>query len=65
MSLKTCIIRGDMESDRADEQYPTVQICDECIEQDRQSGDESVIIQILNFNPSYGTTCYFCEDDSE
>lgn len=54
-----------MGSDRADEQYPTVQICDECIEQDRQSGDESVIIQILNFDPSNGTTCYFCEDDSE
>jgi hypothetical protein len=65
MHLKNCMIRGDMESDSADEQYPTVSVCDECIEQDKQSGDESVIIQILNSDLPYETSCYFCGNDSD
>lgn len=35
--MKTCTVFGDLSSDRASENYPTVQICDECLDTDEKS----------------------------
>ena len=58
------MIRGDMGADRADDIYPIVQLCDECIENDTQL-EEPQIIQVYDYDPYHGDTCAFCENESD
>jgi hypothetical protein len=34
--MKSCVVFGDLSSDRTSENYPTVQVCDECIEAEQK-----------------------------
>ena len=55
--MKTCRIWGDLTSDRVDEQYPVVNLCDECYE--KLKDVEECILCEEEFNPDYGS-CYKC-----
>lgn len=58
--MKTCTIFGDLSSDRAGENYPTVQICDECFEADEKRQEDQQIVTADKYDPSFGDTCEFC-----
>lgn len=62
--MKTCMIWGDLSSDRASEQYPTVTLCDECVDAE-EAGEESQIVTVGEYDPSFGDTCEFCDKTEE
>jgi hypothetical protein len=49
-----------MSSDSTNENYPVVQICDECYEKDMLQGEDSHIVNSGEFDPSFGTECSVC-----
>lgn len=59
--MKTCKIYGRLGSDRTDEQYPTVNLCDECVSGEQSLGENSKIINIDEYDSAYGETCEFCQ----
>lgn len=42
--MKTCTVFGDMQSDSAAEQYPTVTLCNDCVEQDALAKEDNQIV---------------------
>lgn len=63
--MKTCMIYGDLASDSAAENYPTVPICDECVAADQAQKEESQIVNVGPFDPSLGDECEFCGKTKE
>ena len=64
MKFYSCQIWGDMSSDRASEQYPTVNVCEDCYK--LYSGEEdSPIITTESTELCYGDECHFCHEDLE
>lgn len=59
--MKVCMVWGNMNSDRTDEQYPNVNICDECISLYSVGEDHKIISILEDYNSDYGNECYFCE----
>lgn len=59
--MKTCVIYGDMSSELSGENYPTVQICDSCVEENEKLREDSRIVTVGAFDPSLGDTCEFCD----
>ncbi len=59
--MKTCTIYGDLTSDLAGENYPTVQVCDECLEAEIKQQAKSKIVSTGEYDPSFGDTCEFEE----
>ncbi len=58
--MKTCVIFGDLSSDSASENYSTVSICDDCVDEDKKAKDDSQIVSMGAYNPNFGDTCEFC-----
>jgi hypothetical protein len=54
-----------MSSDRSSENYPTVQICDQCVEADEKQRENAQIVNVEEYDPSYGDTCEFCDKTYE
>ncbi len=63
--MKTCMILGEMSSDRASEQYPSVTVCDDCVSAEQSSGEESQIVTVSECDPTLGNTCEFCDKTAE
>ncbi len=64
--MKTCTVWGDMLSDRTSDQYPTVTVCDACVEKHQQAGKDSKILSVNSeYDSLYGEECYFCEKTKE
>jgi hypothetical protein len=59
--MKTCTIYGDLSSDSAADNYPTVQICDECVEADDKRQEDAQIVSSGEYDPSFGESCEFCD----
>lgn len=59
--MKACMVWGDMSADRASDQYPTVNVCDECIAADAESEDPQIVSIDGNFDEAYGEECHFCD----
>ena len=59
--MKTCTIYGDLSSDSAVENYPTVQICDECADLDAKLREDAQIVTSGTYDSSYGESCEYCE----
>jgi hypothetical protein len=60
--MKTCVILGDLSSDRATEQYLTVSVCDVCIASNIAADQHWSIVNFTGgYNPYYGEQCYFCD----
>lgn len=66
--MKNALIYGDLTSDRAGEQYPTVPVCDDCIEKDKAKEMEgrNRIATIVGDEDDAEGPCEFCgcEDDA-
>ncbi len=63
--MKTCMIWGDMSSDRASEQYPSVTVCDDCVSAEQSSGEDSKIVTVSEYDSSLGDACEFCGKTAE
>ena len=63
--MKTCTISGNLSSDSAAENYPTVQICDECHEADKKLKGDTKIVSSGEFDASFGESCEFCDKTYE
>lgn len=59
--MKSCQIWGDMSSDKVDEQYPVVAVCDECSDKFSKADDrDPEIVNCSAYDPSSGDDCHFC-----
>lgn len=58
--MKTCVVYGDMTSDKSSEAYPMMQLCDECYESMDPEGEDSRIVSTERYNSSLGDTCENC-----
>lgn len=57
---KACTIYGDMSSDRASENYPMVNVCPDCFEEDqRREGDAQIVSVQGDYDDSLGPECGF------
>jgi hypothetical protein len=63
--MKTCVIYGDLSSDSAGEQYPTVPVCDDCVAAQQAREDESALVSVGEYDDSFGDTCEFCGVSAE
>ncbi|MFN6561583.1 MAG: hypothetical protein RMY28_017545 [Nostoc sp. ChiSLP01] len=59
--MRTCVVIGDMSSDSASEQYPTIQICNDCM----ADYDSEDILNSVDFDPMYGNSCTVCHKTIE
>ena len=62
--MKTCVIYGDMQADRAGEQYPTVNLCDDCVAEDAAQGENHQIVSQAGYDPDLGA-CHGCGTTAE
>ena len=67
--MKNCTIYGEISSEAAREDYPTVTVCEDCIE-DSQMQEDSLIIFVHNSTEELiDEQCEFCgkalEDDPD
>ena len=44
--MKNCTVQGDMTADSAGDQYPTIPLCDDCIEADSKAEGDARIVAI-------------------
>lgn len=54
--MHTCVIEGDMSSDKTSENYPSVTYCDECFAE----LDENSYVHDSGYDPSISDTCESC-----
>ena len=60
-NMKLCTLWGDMTADRADDQYPQKNVCEECIKEHSNS-ENSPIVQINgSYDSAYGEECALCD----
>ncbi|WP_080965548.1 hypothetical protein [Chromobacterium subtsugae] len=59
--MKLCAVWGDMSADSTADQYPTVNVCDDCFEADDGRGENSQILTNEgSYNFAFGEECHFC-----
>lgn len=58
--MKTCTVFGNMQSDSTSEQYPTVNLCNDCIEQDTQADEDHQIVCQGAYDEYFGDRCEWC-----
>ena len=62
--MKTCVIYGDMSADSAADQYPTVNLCDDCVTADASQGENHQIVSKEGYDPDLGD-CEWCGTTAE
>jgi hypothetical protein len=65
MILKTCVILGHLASEHTTDNYPLVQLCDECFGADAEQVEGALVISSSKYNPDYGDSCEFCDKTYE
>ncbi len=63
--MKTCTIFGNMQSDSAAEQYPTVTLCNDCVERDARAKEDRKIVSQGAYDGSFGESCEWCGTTAE
>jgi len=58
--MKSCQIWGDLSADRADDQYPTVTVCNDCVEAHSRGEDAAIVAVVGEYDEAYGDECHFC-----
>ncbi|SBW80305.1 hypothetical protein PVE_R1G2420 [Pseudomonas veronii 1YdBTEX2] len=58
--MKTCVIYGDMSADSAADQYPTVNLCNDCVATDDAQGENHQIVIKQAYDHNMGDTCEWC-----
>lgn len=63
--MRQAMIFGDLTSDRAGEQYPTVPLCEDCIQKDKARKEDSQIVTLIGDVDDGEGPCEWCgvEDD--
>lgn len=60
--MKAVKIWGNLASDKTDEQYPEVAICDDCFNAQMENQEDSGIVHEVDYDPDlHGTECHYCE----
>ena len=62
--MQDCTIWGDLSSDKTSENYPQVQICDDCVAK-YEDEEDSPIVQVGGPNDDKDTICEICEKTRE
>ncbi|MBM2884892.1 hypothetical protein JFK97_10885 [Chromobacterium phragmitis] len=63
--MKLCTVWGEMSSDSAADQYPTVNVCDDCFKADDGDEDSQIVSHEGKYDPAYGEECHFCGKTEE
>ncbi len=65
--MKSCVIGGNLASDKIQEQYPTVNYCEDCFEllSCDDENTESFIVHETAFDICHGKTCENCDCELE
>lgn len=58
--MKTCVVYGDLSSEKSSENYLTVPVCDECYDT-YSEGEDAQIVMTQAYDPSLGEECHFCD----
>lgn len=64
--MKTCVIWGDLSSEKTSENYPKVVCCEECFAEMEPDSRESGIVRYEDGTRGSFSECHFCgktEDD--
>lgn len=67
---KACTLSGDMGSDSAADQYPTRNVCGDCIADDLAQGPDKLIVSVNgdyddSLGPECGLECGMSADDED
>lgn len=63
--MRTCMIQGDMTSDKSSEAYPVETFCDDCYEAMAPGTEDSPVVQDQGYDPSWGQVCADCGKTEE
>ena len=59
--MKCCTVYGEMSADSAADQYPTVNLCNECVDADASAKEDAQIVSIEgDYDPGLGDSCEWC-----
>lgn len=58
--LKWCMVLGDLSADRAEDQYPTVPVCADCIAADESLGEDKRILSVNDVVKGTNEECFLC-----
>lgn len=59
--MQLCTLRGDMSADRASDQYPQANVCDECIKHHADLEDSPIVHVNGSYDSDFGESCELCE----
>jgi hypothetical protein len=60
-TMKLCTLWGDMSADRASDQYPQANVCDDCINNHADSENSPIVSVNGSYDSSYGEECTLCD----
>jgi hypothetical protein len=61
IEMKTCMLWGDLSSDRTSEQYPEAPVCTDCIAEQAGKGENSCIVSVGGNVVDRDATCALCD----
>jgi len=62
INMYSCQVYGDMTADRADDQYPTVAVCQECINEQYALKEKNLIVGVSSSLVTRNDeSCHFCD----
>ena len=61
MKMHYCEVWGDMTADRTSDQYPTVPVCEGCMKEQEDSGEDNQIVSTGELVTDKSETCHFCD----
>lgn len=57
-----CQVWGDLTADKTDDQYPTVAVCEDCIEDQQSRGEQNEIVSVsTELVSDKDEACHFCD----
>ncbi len=59
--MKSVMIWGNLASDRTEEQYPIINVCEKCFKAMNVNNKTNPITSELDFDEYYGETCEYCQ----
>lgn len=63
--MKSCVVWGDMGADSAADQYPTVNVCNDCVAAIAGTEDCQIVTVEGGYDDSLGDECHFCSKSKE
>jgi hypothetical protein len=63
--MKTCVVFGNMQSDKSSEAYPTIILCEECFQELKPDTENTRIVSYDEYDESLGDCCSECQKTKE